>query len=208
MKNLALFLVLFIMMFAACERPPGGTEQELSQQEMDSVKTVFKAINDSVASAWNVMIEDDDKKLSYLRRLLQEITYTNRFDSIDYLGLMALVDTLEELRYDDITVSSSELIDKYDSATYLVIDSITSYAMSHPNFENYPLMAELVDDIQQAQSRVILYRGKYDYFAKQYNEFYEKNEHHLINKDATETHFKKKPLFELPTEPVSSERHY
>lgn len=203
LKAFPVILFALLAIFTSCERQE---KKKVSAETIDSLRTVYQAINDSLQTAWDRMIEDDDQKLAYMRRLVQEVSYTNNFDSAEYKAMMDMIDQLASIRYDQKTMESSQLIDKYDSATYETIRRVTAYAQEHPQFENYPLMQELVNDIQQAQEQVFFYRIRYDTLAKSYNAFIEDNEEFLVEIDNTRTDFKQKPLFELPAEPEDIER--
>ena len=76
------------------------------------------------------------------------------------------------------------------------MNEIISLASSHPEFQRYPLMKELISDIQKANGRVLRHRVNYDYVAKQYNQFIEAHQDELEEVDSLKT-LKKKPLFEL-----------
>jgi hypothetical protein len=112
---------------------------------------------------------------------------------------MQMIDALASMRYTQESMSN-EIIDEYDSASSEVVRRITSYAIDHPEFENYPLMPELVDDINQAQNMILIYRSRYDVIAKSLNNFIEENQERLIDNDNTIVRFKKKPLFEYPND--------
>lgn len=198
MKKIGLLILLSVIVYALFNCG-GRREERLTEDQLDSLQATYYALNDSLENAWQVMIEDDDKKLAYLRRLMEEISATNNYDEEVYESYMKMVDALASMRYTQ-EMMDSDVIDEYDSATNAVIGKITSYAYDHPDFDNYPLMNELVSDINQAQSMVLIYRSRYDIIAKNLNEFIEENEHRLIDRDNTKVQFKKKPLFEYPNE--------
>jgi hypothetical protein len=178
----------------------GKKEEQLSAEQLDSLRATYYALNDSLENAWQQMVEDDEKKLAYLRRLVEEVANTNNYSEEEYQTYMNMIDGLANMRYTQETMINSEVIDEYDSASSEVISRITQYAYNHPNFENYPLMQELIDDLNQAQSMLLIYRSRYDMIAKNLNDFIEENQHRLIDKDNTKVQYKKKPLFEYPNE--------
>lgn len=193
-------LIIFISFLLGSLFNCGGPrEEQMSEEQLDSLQATYYALNDSLESAWQKMIEDDDQKLAYLRRLLDEISATNNYDEEVYESYMKMVDALASMRYTQETLTG-DVIDAYDSATSEVVSKITSYAYENPKFENYPLMEELIADINQAQSMVLIYRSRYDLLAKSLNEFIEDNEHRLIDRDNTKVQYKKKPLFEYPND--------
>ena len=198
-------IAIISIVLESCKRK---REEAVTLAELDSIKMVYTALNDSLENAWTVMIEDDDEKLDYLRRLLKEVYYTDNYKEEEYDSLVNMVDALANMRYTQKSMARSELIDQYDSASFEIVRRVINYAQDHPEFENYPLMEQLVDSIQHAQNMVLIYRSRYDTFAKRVNTFVEKNEHRLIENDATTTRYKKYPLFELPSAPYDSTRAY
>ena len=121
------------------------------------------------------MIADDDQKIADAKRLLEEISYTNKYNVQQYDTLQQNLATLLQIRYNNTTMANSAAIDDYDSASNKVMNEILMLATSHPDYQKYPLMKELVNDIQEANARVLRHRVDYDYSAKQYNQFIEDN---------------------------------
>jgi hypothetical protein len=197
MRNFGnLFLGLIILSFYfSCERKE--ETQQLSEQQIDSVYLVYQALNDSLQKSWDVMIQDDDRKLAHLRRLLQEITYTNNYDEQLMDSLNIMLDNLVKLRYDQETMLDSDLIDTYDSASMKMVSRITQLAVSHPSYDSYPLMQDLINDIQEAQNMVLIYRIHYDDYAKEFNKFVDNVKNIQFERDATKMNLNKRPLFEL-----------
>lgn len=189
-----ILLVLFLGVISSCEKK--SDQKELSQREADSIVTALNAIEDSLAVAWEKMIEDDNQKIADARRLLEEISYTNIYDPVQYDSLQQNLNALAAIRYNVTSMANSVLIDDYDSSSNKVMNEIITMASTHPEFQRYPLMKELIADIQQANSRVLRHRVNYDYAAKQYNQFIEEHKDKLEEIDSLKD-IQKKPLFEL-----------
>lgn len=188
------FAVAVLFFISSCEKK--SKETALSQNEVDSLSLALVAMEDSLETAWTQMMEDDDQKIADAKRLLEEISYTNIYDQAQYDSLQQNLKTLQSMRYDNISMENSLLIDNYDSSSNKVMNEIISLASSHPEFQRYPLMKELISDIQKANGRVLRHRVNYDYVAKQYNQFIEAHQDELEEVDSLKT-LKKKPLFEL-----------
>lgn len=193
-NHLLLFLAFSPVILFSCK-----TGDKKSAADMDSLQTTYLALQDSVDAAWDTMIKDDDQKLDNADRLLQEISYTNIYDQEKYKKLKADVATLRTIRYTRQSMAQSDKIDQYDSAASQVLYNVTTYATAHPQYGKYPLMKELVDEIDDAQNRVLLMRVDYDFAAKDYNQFIEIHRKLMEEIDPGET-VKKKPLFQLPAE--------
>lgn len=189
-----ILLVLSLGIISSCEKK--SEQKELSQHEADSIITALKSIEDSLEVAWDRMIEDDDQKIADAKRLLEEISYTNIYDPVQYDSLQQNLKKLAAIRYNINSMANSVLIDDYDSSSNKVMNEIITMATSHPEFQRYPLMKELISDIQQANSRVLRHRVNFDYAAKQYNQFIEEHKDDLEEIDSLKD-LEKKPLFEL-----------
>ncbi len=193
MKKVSIAVVLIIVALYSCTT---STSTKDPAVVLDSLQTTYKVINDSLSNAWKVMIDDDDLKLTYMKRLLQEVEFTNNFDKDTVDGLKQRVDAAMALRYDQQSMSDSDLIDEYDATVQNLISEISGYARSNPFYEKYPLMAELITDIQTADGRVLFHRVHYDDFAKLYNQFLSDNGD-LLDQIDPNIRRSKYPLFQL-----------
>ncbi len=187
-------LLGFLIFSGGCVR-----KAKLSRNEIDSLSAEYAALLASADTAWNIMMDEDDQKLFYLKRLLKEISYTNLYDTVQYASLMARLEDLKNIRYDKNTVSDSQLIDKYDSLTIKLVPEIVNFAKSHPRYENYPMWAELIDDILELDNNVLFKRSDYDREAKKFNEYLSRNEEPLMD-NLPGLDLNKKPLFQIPVE--------
>jgi len=191
-RELQFVLIIFLLLSFSCKKP-GKTK--VSHSEVDSIEIAFHGSYDSIKVCWNRMITDDDEKLFHIKRLLEEISYTNNYDQEIYDSLMTLQEELVALRYDQQSMSNSDLIDDYDIRTAELIKKVITFSKNHPDFKKYPLMSELIMDIQEADNRVLLHRIKYDNFCRIYNEIISQHEDIVtrINPQSLE----KKALFTL-----------
>lgn len=186
--------VMALMVFSCDSKKSEYAEQ----QHVDSLMITYKALTDSVQQNWDVMIADDDEKLQLMKRLLLEVSYTNNYDRSKFENLNTLVDELKVSRYDQKSMRDSDLIDAYDSATWQVTDQIIQFARSHPRFEDFPLMQELIEDIHGKNNYVLMHRIHYDNWVKELNAFKKKYAKELIDEHPSHN-FESMPLFQLPT---------
>jgi hypothetical protein len=149
----------------------------------DSLMIQYQALADSVEANWNIMIADDDDKHVLMKRLLLEVSYTNNYDKSRFEELTSLVNQLQPMRYDQSTMSDSDLIDLYDSATWDLTDQIIQFAREHPRYADYPMMEELIDDINAKNNYVLMHRIHYDAWVKELNSFKESNAQQLLHED-------------------------
>jgi hypothetical protein len=142
------------------------------------------------------MMQDDDDKLDNMRRILQEVEYSGDYNRLKLDSLKQDIDQLAFVRYDQKTMSDSDLINLYDSMTTQVMGSVTEFTTSLSQYEQYPTMGQLLQEVFEADDRVLRYRIEYDRSAKQYNSFIEAHEPdmQLVAKQKV---LPPKPLFEL-----------
>lgn len=184
---------MFAIIVMSCE----SKKQSSSDADRhESLLITYAALEDSVANGWQIMITDDDDKHLLMKRLLLEVSYTNNYDKDRFQELNDLIDQLSAMRYDQESMSSSALIDVYDSATFELTDQIIVFARSHPRYDDFPLMAELIDDINGKNDYILMHRIHYDNWVKELNSFKNDNESKLREADAE---IEAMPLFELPS---------
>jgi predicted nucleic acid-binding Zn-ribbon protein len=196
MKNIFIFLISITFLSLSCERnetknsvpPPKKTEK---------VKMEIDQLNDSISKVWALMIKSDDQKIADIKRLLQEISYTDKPSVIELMKLQKLQEQLASKRYDQETMAESKKIDDYDMATDSLIKRTLQLTASTAGIESHPLAQELADDIMEADTDVVRYRAMYDSYVKRYNAYISKNEKQLKKLGEPYASFKKKPLFEL-----------
>lgn len=164
----------------------------------DSLIMEYQALQDSLDKEWKVMIEDDDEKIALLKRLILEVSYTNSYDKQRFEALNEMVDQLKQMRYDRESMRDSQMIDAYDSATFAVTDQVIDFARSHPRYKDFPFMEELINEINQKNDLILIYRVHYDNWAKDLNAFIKKRGKKL-RKFGQVVPDKPVPLFQLPS---------
>lgn len=163
---------------------------------IDSLRSEFLHIQDSLLYSWNVMIKDDNEKIKNLARLLDEVKYAGVSDTSVIVEFKERLHKLKKSRYTYTSMANSLSIDEYDLASSTLVNEIIAYAKAYPEFERNPLMQEFIDEIMAAESRILFYRIDYDDFVKIYNKFLD--EHSDIIKELDKEHdHVKLPLFEL-----------
>lgn len=197
MKNASRLFLLFLIAAACSSRISQQTEEQLSDEQFDSLRSVYYGLNDSLEQSWNLMMEDDDGKINNLQLLLDEIRKLENHsqDTLDSLGLM--INELQHMRYDSLTVGISNRIDQYDSATSAVSDAVIAYAESIPELEFNPVINVLLDQVMRANHSVLLYRIRYDNFSEDFNRFLEKYKNVMSAIDSSGGQVYKKPMFRL-----------
>ncbi|WPP49411.1 hypothetical protein [Catalinimonas niigatensis] len=197
MKNAILLILVFFFAAACSSRINQQTEEQLTDEQFDSLRTVYYSLNDSLKHSWSIMLEDDNKKISNLQLLLEEIRKTENYSKDTLDSLAQMVQVLKDMRYDSVTVGNSDLIDQYDSTTTLVSDAIIEYTETIPDADLNPVINVLVDQIVNANNSVLLYRIRYDSFSEDFNRFLEKYKNVMSAIDSSGGQVYKRPMFRL-----------
>ena len=102
------------------------------------------------------------------------------------------------MRYDQASMSDSEVVSEYDFASNSLVTELIALAESQPEFAYNPTLQKLVDSIRAADQRVSNYRQEYDEIALRFNRFVERNRNSL--EDLEEDSTLLKPLFQMAAE--------
>jgi len=185
--------IILILLTGACNKK---TSTPLSPIAVDSLKFVFQEINSDLELSWNQMMNDDDEKLDNLRRILQEVEYSGNYNRLKLDSLKNDIDQLQAVRYDPETMSDSELINMYDSMTNQVMGEVAIFTTRLEQFEQYPIMGQLLQEVFEADDRILHHRIEYDRIAKRYNAFIDsyQPDMQLLTRQQD---IRPKPLFEL-----------
>jgi hypothetical protein len=192
MKKNILFLLLSFAFIFSCKQ--GRNSSRI--KDLDSLKTEFSTLNDSLTSTWKVMMDSDSAKLGNIKRLLQEVSYTKVHNKLLLDSLTQMQSNLVGQRY-TIETMTSDKIDAYDAATDALLSRLPRLAASVPDLDRYPLYTELSQEIDSAHQAVLLHRIHYDKYARQYNDMIQKYGKELAQ--AGYTDLKPKLLFQLGT---------
>ncbi len=122
------------------------------------------------------MMVEDDRKIRYMGRMLDEIAYQISYDEVRMNQLRAQIQDLSGLRYRMDELSEIEKIDRYDAATDSVIQGLFYYVTETPQASDLPLVAELMTDIRTMDNFVLQRRNAFDDATMALNELIEKNE--------------------------------
>ena len=173
-------LLLSVVLFAfSCERTNNGTSKDEKETKADVVKKEMDIIQDSVNTAWTKMIADDDQKFKDIKRLLDEISYTDKYNVVMHDSLVKKIDYVKSKRFDE-TIDLNAM-DAYDAITDQFILEVLKFKEKTPGIEQHPLADELVNDINHANSpeHVVQLRKNYDNWAKRYNAYLKNNRKQL-----------------------------
>ena len=195
MRNLAPFLIMLTLLsFEGCKT--GSNKQKIAKfDRIDSLRATFLTIEDSLLHAWNVMIHDDDERISDLQRLLDEVKYTGEADGAMIVQYKESLEKLKNTRY-TLMQLKSEQIDEYDFASQSLTNEIISFAAPFNKKGNNPYIDELTSDVRNRESKVLFYRVDYDDFAKLHNQFIEDHQDIIKQIDQENEHIRL-TLFEI-----------
>lgn len=171
MRRLLLIIGIATLVFA-CKKSKKSDKEDTKTDQIEISSDQLKSILDSnitqANTMWDSVIIADDNKMADIKRLLDEISYTESSDEKRLKELYALFEEVQKMRYTQRNVNGT-LIDAYDEAQDKLISSANALAESTPNIESHPLAIELMNDIVEADGMTFSKRGDYDIYAKRVN---------------------------------------
>ncbi|MFZ6010275.1 MAG: hypothetical protein ACOYXT_07980 [Bacteroidota bacterium] len=200
--NVKYYLSGFIFICSAltlckCTEAPRGKETHFTKA--DSLTDTYLALQDSMLSAWNVMIYDDNRKIKAMHNLLHELMISKPNHRDLLRTYEERLDQLTRTRYTQKSMANADVIEEYDFASNSLVTELISLAESQTEFAYNTTLQKLVDEIRAADQRVENYRVEYDIIAGQYNSFIEQNRA-LLKDIERDSFLEKKPLFEMVAE--------
>jgi hypothetical protein len=193
-------LILAISALALCHcGKKEDTNPHSRFTKADSVMDSYLWLQDSIHDVWNVMINDDNKKISAMRHLLHELEVTNAAEPETIKSYEERLDQLVSMRYNQKSMANADVIEEYDFASNSMVTELVSLAESRGEFAYNSTLQKLVDDILAADQRVNNYREQYDLIAEEFNNFLEKNKGYLKEIEEGEP-LDKRPLFQMASD--------
>jgi hypothetical protein len=189
-----LALLLLSLTGWRCSRERG--DGKTAYTEEDFVTGNYLDYQDSLVHAWNMMMSDDNDKLSALQQLLVELHKVDPAENQNQLSRFEnRLDQLHRIRYTQKSMSNNDVIEEYDFASTALVREILSEAELSTGYADNILLQHLVEQIRMAEERIENYRADYDDLVTHYNTFLEVNKTFLgeMGRDSV----KKKPRFEL-----------
>ncbi len=149
-----LFSIVFAFYLIGCKNEKPETTQK-EPVEQDSLLISAKIISDSLHANWNAMIKSDDQKFENIKRLLQEISYTSKYNHLLHDSLDKACNEVKGTRYTQET-KDAQAIDKYDALTDKYISRVMALAGSTPELPQHPLAEELISEINEANTNTLI----------------------------------------------------
>jgi hypothetical protein len=194
LKTAIIGLMLVTGCAASCKRD--GSKATMNPASTAAVKAQFDVLRDSVDLKWSNMIASDDQKIGVTRLLLRELEGKSGVDAAQLPAFMRANERLKARRYNQQTMASSELIDRYDAAQDSLLHAL--YPVAAPNggapTEN---ARNFIEGIQQLDAGVAPFRVQYDRAVKNYNTYLQLHQQELQSLGGKYAELKPLPLFEL-----------
>lgn len=173
-----------------------STSAEVHFTKEDSITDRYLVLQDSLLYVWNLMINDDNQKLKAMSNVLHELLVGKQANKEEVEVLQKRLEQLTRIRFTQKTMSNPDVIEEYDFASNNMMSEIISLTTASPNYEQNTTLQNLVENINLADQRTLLYRADYDAIARSYNSFLERNQKVLKSIDAT-CSLENKALFEI-----------
>ncbi|WP_151088988.1 hypothetical protein [Hymenobacter baengnokdamensis] len=161
-----------------------------------AVRAQFDILRDSADGNWHRMMASDDKKLTDLRELLQDLSKLPNANQAGLASLRRAAARLQPQRYDRQTMASSPRIDRYDAVQDSILKLVYPIAAPEGNAPS-ARVRDYVEAIQLADNNVVSYRAHYDAAAKAYNNYLLVHHDELNKLGGNYADLKPLPLFEL-----------
>jgi len=200
MRTLPCGIILFLcfLLFWNCG-DKANVAQETTFTKQDSLTERYLGLQDSLLKAWNMMIHDDNEKLTTMHNLLHELMVSNPLQREELHSFEERLNQLAASRYTQKTMENTDVIEEYDFASNSLVVELIAFAESQTEFSYNTTLQKLTDEIRMADQRVNNYREEYDAVVVAYNTFIEKNKGYLKEIDQSNS-FEKKPLFQMVSE--------
>lgn len=186
---------LLLAFMLSCKEQKSSTAEVHFTQE-DSITDRYLVLQDSLLYVWNLMINDDNQKLKAMSNVLHELSIGKQAEVEEIEILQKRLAQLWRIRFTQKTMYNPDVIEEYDFASNNIMSEILSLTISSPKYEENTTLQNLVEIINLADQRTLLYRADYDVIAGSYNSFLERNQRALKSIDATIS-LERKALFEI-----------
>lgn len=166
---------------------------------VDSLTEVYLDLQDSLHTAWNLMINDDNQKIKAMHNLLHELKISAQLDPEKVKSLEHRIEQLKRIRYTPKSMSNPDLVAEYDFASNSLVNELISLSEGHTAYAYNTTMQNLVNQIRKAEESIEHYRSDYDAIVVTYNKFILENKDHMREIDHT-SKVEKKPQFQMVSE--------
>jgi hypothetical protein len=187
-------LLILIVSVSCVEKKSAALETHFTKE--DSLTDRYLALQDSMLQAWNIMINDDNRKIKSLHYLINELYAEQELTANQKKSLEHQLEQLMRIRYTPKTMANPDVVEEYDFACSSLISEIIALATASPHFISNKSLQSLTESVTDADQRIQLYRGEYDLIATQYNSFVQKYKDILkyVDQDSS---FEQRPLFNM-----------
>ncbi len=178
----------------------GNHSNEISKDftKIDSLTETYLTLQDTMLKAWNVMANDENKKIKAMRKLVSELEPQSP-DTERIKSLEKRLDELEKIRFTQKTISEPHVVEEYDFASNSLISELITMSEADPRFATSHELQNLVDWIRVADQRVSTYRSEYDAATEGFNHFLDVNKAYLKEIDQS-NNVQKRPLFQMASD--------
>ncbi len=194
-KSAVVLLLIITGCAASCKRD-GSKSVVLDPNSAAAIKSQFDVLSDSVDIKWRNMTESDDQKIGVTKLLLRELKSQPGADAAQLQSLERANARLKARRYTQQSMSSSDLIDQYDTAQDSLFRALLPVAAPNGNAptEN---ARNFVEGLRELDAGVVGFRVQYDRAAMQYNNYVKLHQPEIQSLGGKYTAVKPLPLFTI-----------
>jgi len=164
-KILALTFSVFIFFFTSC----GNANKKQPKEGQATTNAQEQKLKNEAKQAWDKMNKNDNAKFESMKSALKQLSYNPKADTKMVEKINKEIENVLMLRYTIENVNLSTL-ENYDNLTTALIDRIDSLAEATPDMGKYGSFHPIMQEIREADEKLMYDRLEYDKCAKKYNE--------------------------------------
>jgi hypothetical protein len=191
------FISSFAIVLAGCGKKH-KPDPEPHFTKTDSLTEIYLSFQDSLHQQWNIMINDDNRKITSMHSLLHELIVVHPENTAQYRAFEDRLEQLSRMRYTQKSMINEHVVEEYDFASNAIIVELIASTESLKEYAYNATMQKLVDQILTADQNMLYYRISYDSIVTEFNVFVEENQDALMQSDQA-LKIEKKPLFQMTT---------
>jgi hypothetical protein len=185
MKHYILILALGFVFACSNEKKEDAQKDSNKEENSSSISSQkdlkFEAIQDSLASSWEKLTQNELLRIEDLNRLLLEVSYIPETNETDLSSMQELVVELNHFTYKQNEIPEFNVVAKNDERVDEIVGSI--FAFTNTSLEasgkKIPFIDELKIDIRESILKTSELSTHYSQFVQDRNEYIEKNREQL-----------------------------
>src|SRR5690606_33601503 len=119
-----------------------------------SVTEKYLNLQDSVLTAWNMMVYDDNCKLRSMQKLMGQLKESIETNNEELLSLEQRLETATQIELKPDDINNQVLIEEYDFTINSLIQELVSLTELRSDFSENQKLQKIVEEIKQKDQQV------------------------------------------------------